>query len=501
MSLRWRIMAATFSVVVLTVIISVGVGYYATQARLGLFVEGIGGDEAAQLARTLSREYTAAGGWATVDRALLEAGYSYQGVSTGEQSGERSAGERAEGGEGREGAETHEESSHRDPVRVVVAGLDGNVVWDNFAELSPGSPAPALEGHQETVFNLASGPSQPQARPQPVGHVFVDVNRELLASESHGLLTALLYITIIGGALTVAVAALLVAWLSQRITAPVTALTRATQDIARGDMARLPVSSSDELGRMSDAFNRMADTLEAQRELRRRLINDVSHELNTPLSVILLEARGLRDGLQTPESAAEHIGQEVDRLRGLVTDLDWLAESDQGGLRLAAEPTPVGALLADEVNRWRPQCEAGGIALTLEDSPSLPVEDLPVMDLDPRRMSQALGNVIGNAVNCTEAGGSVTVRAEIIRAATISNDTGAAVAITVTDDGIGIAAEDLPHVFDRFYRTDRSRAQGIGGRGLGLAITRAIVEAHGGTVTVTSPGPGQGASVTIHLPL
>lgn len=513
MSLRWRIMGATFSVVVLTVAISVGVGYYATQARLGLFVEGIGGEEAAQLARSLSREYTAAGGWATVDRALLEAGYAYQGASlpgtslpgaseAGATEGQR---ERSEGGEG---AETHSESSHQDPVRVVVADVNGRVVRDNFSELAAGAPVPQLEGHRETVFDLTPSPlqvqgqaqGQAQGQPQAVGQVFVDVNRELLATESHGLLNALLYITIIGGALTVGVAALLVAWLSQRITAPVTALTRATQAIARGDMARLPVSSSDELGRMSEAFNRMADTLETQRELRRRLINDVSHELNTPLSVILLEARGLRDGLQTPENAAEHIAQEVDRLKGLVTDLDWLAESDQGGLRLATEPTPVGELLAEEVDRWRPQCEARGVALTLEAAADGPATDasvsgLPVMDLDPRRMSQALGNVIGNAVNCVGVGGSVVVRA---RAEAGGGDV---VAITVTDDGIGIGAEDLPHVFDRFYRTDQSRTQGIGGRGLGLAITRAIVEAHGGTVTVSSAGPGLGASVVVRLPV
>ena len=103
-----------------------------------------------------------------------------------------------------------------------------------------------------------------------------------------------------------------------------TALTKATQAIAEGATAQLPVKSSDELGQMSAAFNRMSSTLETQRDLRRRLINDVAHELNTPLSVIQLEAKGLRDGLQTPESAADLIIQEVDRLRGLVTDLTGL---------------------------------------------------------------------------------------------------------------------------------------------------------------------------------
>ena len=133
-----------------------------------------------------------------------------------------------------------------------------------------------------------------------MGHAYVDINREFLSSESHGFLRTLLYVIIVGGVLTVGVAVLLAAWLSKRIAAPVTALTDATQAIAQGDTTQLPVTSSDELGRMSAAFNRMTSALETQRGLRRRLINDVSHELNTPLTVIQLEARGLRGGLQTP---------------------------------------------------------------------------------------------------------------------------------------------------------------------------------------------------------
>ena len=466
MTLRWRIMASTVLVVVLTVLTSVGVGYYATQARLGVFVDRIGGDEAVQLARNLSREYTAAGGWGTLDRVLSQAGYTYVGASERERS-EESEGE-------------HFELSHQDPVRVVIVGVDGRVVKDNFSELSPGAAAPDLGGHSEVVLDLASS--------QSVGHVYVDVNREFLSTESHGFLNALLYITLIGGTLTVGVAILVAFWLSKRITSPVTALTEATQAIAQGDTSRLPVTSSDELGRMSAAFNRMTSALETQRELRRRLINDVSHELNTPLSVIKLEAKGLRDGLQTPETASDHIIQEVDRLSGIVTDLDWLAETDQGELRLALEATSVHELLTVEADRWQPQSQARQVELSLQVS-----GDLPVMDLDRMRMSQALGNVVGNAINCTEAGGNIVIRA--------GTEGGVTLVISVTDDGIGIDAADLPHIFDRFYRTDRSRSRRIGGTGLGLAITRAIVEAHGGTIAVASEGVGRGVIVSIRIPL
>lgn len=466
MSLRWRIMALTVLVVVLTVLVSVSVGYYATQSRLGAFVSEIGGDEATQLAGRLSQEYSATGGWGTADAVLADAGYGYAGAAA-----ERGLGE---------DEETHIEALHRDPVRVVIVGADGRVVTDNFSELAPGTPAPELAGHRETVSDLATN--------QPAGDVYVDVDGELLSSESHGFLSTLLTITLVGGVLTAGVAILLGAWVSRRITAPVTALTDATQSIAQGEQVRLPVTSSDELGRMSEAFNQMISALETQRELRRRLVNDVAHELNTPLSVIQLEAKGLGDSLQTPEDASAQIIQEVDRLRGLVTDLNSLAETDHGELALSLQLTSVHELLASEVERWQRQARVRGVGLSL-DVPG----EIPDVTLDVLRMRQAVGNLLGNAIHAVDEGGNVVLGARM--------DGDEAVAVSVVDDGTGIDAADLPHLFDRFYRTDQSRSRGIAGTGLGLAITRAVVEAHGGTVTVASDGPGLGATVSVRLPV
>ena len=465
MSLRWRIMGSIVFVIVLTVLTSAAVGYYATQSRLGVFVDEIGNEQASRLARNLSREYTSAGGWETVDRPLSEAGYSYDRVA------ER---ERHEEGEGES-----RELFHRDPVRVVITGVDGVVMMDNLSRLQPGAAAPDLDGRRETVFNLNTD--------QPVGQVYVDVNQEFLSTESHGFLRSLLYITVIAGVLTAGVAVLLAVWLSRQITAPVTALTEATQAISQGNITQLPITSRDELGRMSAAFNQMTSALETQRELRKRLINDLSHELNTPLSVIQLEARGLRDGLQTPGSASDHIILEVDRLRGLVTDLNWLAETDNGELRLTLEGSSIYELLTKEVGRWQAESQAMRVELSLQ-APA----DLPDMELDRMRLSQALGNVLKNAIQHTQAGGNIVVWAEL--------DSDKTFAISIADDGIGIGPADLPHVFDRFYRTDHSRSQGIVGTGLGLAITRAIVEAHGGTVAVASDGLEKGVTVTCHLP-
>ena len=461
MSLRWRIMGSIVFVILLTVLASAAVGYYATQHRLGVFVDRIGVDRARQLAQSLSGEYTSTGSWETVDRPLSEAGYVY---------GEAPQRERHEGGQ-----EETEELFHRDPVRVVITGADGVVLKDNLSRLPPGAMAPDLDGHRETVFDLNTD--------QPVGQVYVDVDREFLSTESHGFLITLLYITVIGGLLTAGVAVLLAAWLSKRITAPGTALTEATLAIAQGDSALLPVTSRDELGRMSEAFNRMTAALETQRELRRRLIDDLSHELNTPLSVIQLEATGLRDGLQSPDNASEHITQEVGKLRGLVTDLNWLAETDHRELRLTLERSSLYELLDMEVERWQPESTALQVELSLQASP-----DLPQINIDRMRMSQALGNLIKNAVQHTQPGGQVMVRAEL--------EGEEALVISVIDDGTGIDAADLPHLFERFYRSDQSRLHGIAGTGLGLAITKVIVEAHGGTVAVASGGPGQGAVVT-----
>ena len=466
MSLRWQIMGSTVLVIVLTVLASAGVGYYATQSRLGEFVDRIGDDEAKQLARSLSREYTAARGWETADDTLSQAGYLHFGDMPAAQPEEREG--------------EHSELPHQDRVRVVIAGADGRVVRDNLSELSPGSPAAGLEGRRETVFDLTAN--------EPVGNVYVDVHHEFLSSESQGFLSTLLYITVIAGILTAGVAVLLAAWLSKRITTPVAALTEVTRAIAQGDTARLPVASGDELGQMSQAFNRMTSALVNQRELRGRLINDLSHELNTPLSVIQLEASALQDGLQTPQEASGHIIQEVDRLRGLVTDLNWLAETDHGDFRLTLEAGSIEELLTAEIERWQPHSQARQVELLLEIS-----GDLPEVEMDRARICQAFGNVLNNAISCTEAGGHVQVNAELENDGTL--------AIRIVDDGIGMDAEDLPHLFDRFYRTSRSQSRGIGGTGLGLAITKAIVEAHGGKVTIASDGPGHGATVTVHLTL
>ena len=157
----------------------------------------------------------------------------------------------------------------------------------------------------------------------------------------------------------------------------------------------------------------------------------------------------------------------VARLRGLVTDLNWLADTDHGELRLAPEASSVHELPGAEPEGWQPQSQARQVELRLEVS-----GDLADAHLDRLRMRQALGYILGNAIPCTEAAGNILIRAD--------RENGGALVISVADDGTGIESTGLPHVLDRFRRTDQSCSRGLGGTGLGPAISRAIIESHGG---------------------
>ena len=465
MSIRWRILGALVLAIALTASLSLGVGYYVAQRQFDAFVSQLGRREAQNLAGRLSRAYTEAAGWETLDIALDGAGYLYE--------------KEAEHGEGDDGKHDGDESElfHIDRIRIVIVDVAGVIIRDNFLELAIGQFAPDLSGEQIEVLDLRNG--------LIVGFAYVDVHQDFLATESLGFLREL-FISSAFGVLCIIVSAVLLATsLSKRITAPIAALTRATQTIARADDATLlPIASSDELGQMSMAFNKMVNALQRQRDLRRRLVNDVSHELNTPLTIIQLEAKGLLDNLQTPKQAAQHIIQEVSMLRNLVSDLSYLAATEPGELEPQVEPCALDKLLSSEVERWQPQALAQSISLSLH-----PLPQLPALQLDSARMRQALGNIIHNALQHAEQG-------QVIVAATMENE--GYVQISVSDDGAGIAAKDIPHVFHRFYRAEQPGGRGAG---LGLDIARAIIEAHGGTISLHSDGIGRGTTVEFRLPV
>ena len=473
MSLRWRILGAFVLIVILTIFVSAGVEYWSAQQRLATFITKVNAKGADKLAAILSRAYQTGQDWSFLDETLYQTGYLY---STKFDKRE---------------AELYEkELAAEKKVRVVVVDMEERLLLDNYSLLTIGETIPPLAGERGTLFDF-------QTR-QPVGYVYVDVNRDAFVEEADDFLADFLRSKAISGLLTALVSILLGIWLAKRITDPVIALTQATQALAQqGNAQLLPVTTADELGQMSAAFNQMTTALQTQRDLRQQLLSDVSHELNTPLSVIQLEAKGMSDGLQTPAETTARIMQEVNLLRTLVYDLNWLAETDSGELRLTLEPTAIGRLLATEVARWQTQAQAHEVTLSLQPlSPAL--ASFSPVNLDKVRMSQALGNILHNALQHTETGGWVTVAVQLFSA---RMQTGRTIEIAITDDGIGIDPAELPHILERFYRTDQSRSRDTGGSGLGLAIARTIIEAHQGRMTVASGGLCQGTTVRFELPL
>jgi signal transduction histidine kinase len=233
-------------------------------------------------------------------------------------------------------------------------------------------------------------------------------------------------------------------------------------------------------------FNAMAARLEASEQQRRTLLADVSHELRTPLAVVQGNVEAILDGVHPAD--AEHFGVILDETRvlgRLVEDVRTLALSDAGRLPLHREPTDLGVLLGDAVGAFEAAASTGGVELAV-DVPG----DLPLLDVDPVRIREVVGNLVANALRHTPRGGSVGVTAALAGAGPRR-----AVEVTVRDTGPGIDPALLPHVFDRFAKSPESH-----GSGLGLAIARGLVEAHGGTIAVESR-PGQGATFRFSLPL
>ena len=274
----------------------------------------------------------------------------------------------------------------------------------------------------------------------------------------------------------------------RRLAAPLSALQKAARSIGNRNLnVRVAVDGSEEMMAVADSFNQMAADLEMADVQRQNLLADVAHELRTPLTVLQGSLRAILDDVYTlDKSEVARLYDQTRHLHQLVDDLHELAQAEARRLPLQQKSTDLVQLVENAAELFDPLAEMQEITLRA-DLPAQPV----LAFVDPARIMQVVQNLTTNALRHTPAGGTITLAV---------TSTPAAAILRITDSGDGISVEHLPHIFDRFYRTDKARDRDRGGAGLGLAIVRALVELHGGTVAVTSPGPGAGTTFTVHLP-
>jgi signal transduction histidine kinase len=376
-------------------------------------------------------------------------------------------------------------------VLSVVGGAPGALsVGDHVYRVGSGKPRrvrPAVgravlaalrtPGDSQGTITVAGRSLLYAARTTPRGRVVLIRSGRLAFAEWRPFLASLL-IAGLGGA---ALAALLAFLLARRLLRPIGHLATATRRVASGETdVAVPVEGQDELAELGRAFNGMASELAAAREAQRNFLESVSHELKTPLTSIRGYAEALEEGAVSPEEGGRVVAAEADRLQRLVFDLLDLARLGRAGFAVEHRPIDLSAIGEAAVQRHLPRAQELGVALTSRG------DDGAWGIGDEGRLLQATSNLIENALRLTPAGGSVEVCT-------------AAGTIAVRDTGPGLAAEDLPLAFERFYLYDRYRSERAVGSGLGLAIVKELAAAMGGEVTAMGR-PGGGAEFHIRIP-
>ena len=356
-------------------------------------------------------------------------------------------------------------------LAIIVVGVFVLVIASQF--ILPGSFSRHMMG-----MDMMDGMMRGQGTgANPMSELYPDFR----ASFNEALMYAATAATAIAVALSIV--------LSRSVIAPVHSMSRVTESIARGHYnERVKVQGEDELAQLASRFNQMAERLEQVESMRQRLIGDVSHELRTPLTAMKGSMEGLMDGiLPATHETFLQIHEEANRLNHLVDDLQELSRVEAHAYELDIQPLDISLVVKTVSKRLAPQFGSKRIKLDLELA-----LDLPQVLADENRAMQILTNLVGNALQYTPENGTVTVATRQI---------GNEVLISVHDTGIGIPHEHLQHVFDRFYRVDKSRSRRAGGgSGIGLTIARALVEAHGGRIWVESAGLGEGSRFMFTLP-
>lgn len=284
-------------------------------------------------------------------------------------------------------------------------------------------------------------------------------------------------------------------FISRQVVTPIQRMMKLSHRIAEGEYEeRLTISGSlqsdqvDELDQLALSFNQMADKLEKTENMRRQLIGDVTHELRTPLTAVKGYLEGLMDGVLTADpDTYQQIHTEINRLQRLVNDLQELSQVESGAFKLEFTSISPAILLETIQRNFGYQFEEKNLHLDMEMEPNL-----PKILIDKDRIIQVLTNLVGNALQYTPAGGKVVIK--------VHRDN-SNLLFSVSDTGIGISTEQLPNIFNRFYRTDKSRTRASGGSGIGLTIARVLVKAHQGRIWAESDGEGKGSTFSFSIPI
>jgi signal transduction histidine kinase len=329
-----------------------------------------------------------------------------------------------------------------------------------------------------------------QAMVGPYAKVVMDVENmsEMERRVSEVFRMALLDVLVISAGAAALAAIATSVFISSRIVRLLQGILTASERIAAGHYSeRVPSGDITELDTLARQFNTMAEALDEAEQRRVVLIGDVAHELRTPLATMELYTEGLLDGIVHPtDETWVVLNDEVGRLRRLVEDLQMLSRAEAHQIPLSLVPIAPADLVARAIARLASQYADKGV--TLVSHLSL---HLPMVQVDPDRMTQVFINLLGNALRATPAGGSVQVFAERERGTVV---------FRVVDTGCGIASEHMPHLFERFYRVDKARSRVLGGSGIGLTIAKALVEVHGGNIWATSDGLDKGTTFFFSLP-
>jgi signal transduction histidine kinase len=361
--------------------------------------------------------------------------------------------------------------------RIILTDANGIIVADSEGELLGELHDPDSPGR----------PLLLQFRPNGVGTLYITPESSSLGISSLQVtFNAIGLFFIWGGLIAAAIALIVTFFLSRRVLAPVRSLTSAARQLGRGDFSqRVHVKDRGELGELADTFNSMASDLERAERLRRSMVADAAHELRTPLSNIRGQLEAVRDGVIKPDAdTISSLNEEAVLLSRLVDDLQELSLAEAGELKLNRQTEDIARLIEQAVVAQQTQAATKGISVSAD----LP-DKLPPVSIDPYRIGQVLRNLLENAIAHTGTGGTITVSAR---------QQGNYIEVAVVDTGEGIPPEDLPNIFERFYRVDKSRARATGGSGLGLTITKRLVEVHGGKIEAHSePGKGSRFSFTI----